>query len=134
MSHITTQAVAIKNAQAGILTGAVDLMCANLKDIVVKIDHIVDWNGKKIPIRQGCFGIKHKNSRYGQEISIDAKGQISIKGENMDYETRKYLENQLIQFYNAQATMVSLSQMGYAPQMQYNKGKVMIVGQQYYKG
>lgn len=130
MSHITEQKVAIKNANPQILAGAVDLLCANLKDAVVRIDHIVDWNGHKIPIREGCFGLKHRNSRYGQEISIK-NGQITIKGENMDYETRKYMENQLVQFYNAQATMVSLSQMGYTAQMSYQNNKVMIVGQQY---
>lgn len=124
MSHISTQKVKIKNANPQMLERAINLMLANIKDLK-RVNHIIDWNGRRIEVKNG-IGLKLKNSHYGQIVSIK-NGQISFTGEDMD-NTRSYMENQLVQFYNAGTTLAFMENQGYQYNMAYNNGKVLIHG------
>ena len=126
MSHITSQKVEIKNANEQLVHEAIDLMIRSIPELQ-RVDHIVDYYGKRIPVKNG-IGVKHGSSKYGQIVSVK-DGEITITGENMDGQTRRYLENQLKQFYNARTTMRFMEREGYTYQMAYQNGKVQIRGQ-----
>ena len=126
MSHITSQKVEIKNANEQLVREAIDLMIRNIPELQ-RVDHIEDYYHKRMAVKNG-IGIKHDRSQYGQIVSVK-DGEITITGENMDSQTRRYLEHQLKQFYNARTTMRFMEREGFSYQMAYQNGKVKIRGQ-----
>lgn len=125
MSHITKQQVSIENPNARVFERAVRLMVSTIPELEM-VEHIADYYGKRQNIKQG-FGVKHKNSQWGQNIYIK-DGQIVVEGENMDDNTRNFLTRQIKQFYNAIASQDAMRQMNMACSMNYANGKITLRG------
>jgi len=125
MSHTRTQKVKIKNANPKVLEDAVDMLCKLIPELE-RVQSIRGYGGSRSSLRKGAIAVKHHNSRYGQQIYLNEKGEIVISGESMDYETTKFLTSQLKQMYKTKATQMSLKKMGYKTQTQYDHEKKKI--------